>query len=51
MSDLSLNNFKIGNQESMTLMGGVNVLESDSVVMKVAEKFAEKFQKKIANLG
>ena len=41
MSDLSLNNFKIGNQESMTLMGGVNVLESDSVVMKVAEKFAE----------
>ena len=41
MSDLSLNNFKIGNKESMTLMGGVNVLESDSVVMKVAEKFAE----------
>ena len=41
MSNLSLNNFKIGNQESMTLMGGVNVLESDSVVMKVAEKFAE----------
>ena len=41
MSDLSLSNFKIGNQESMTLMGGVNVLESDSVVMKVAEKFAE----------
>ena len=41
MSDLLLNNFKIGNQESMTLMGGVNVLESDSVVMKVAEKFAE----------
>ena len=41
MSDLSLNNFKIGNQESMTLMGGVNVLESDSIVMKVAEKFAE----------
>ena len=41
MSDLSLNNFKIGNQESMTMMGGVNVLESDSVVMKVAEKFAE----------
>ena len=41
MSNLSLNNFKIGNKESMTLMGGVNVLESDSVVMKVAEKFAE----------
>ena len=41
MSDLLLNNFKIGNKESMTLMGGVNVLDSDSVVMKVAEKFAE----------
>ena len=47
MSDLSLNNFKIGNQESMTLMGGVNVLESDSVVMKVAEKFASDIEKLI----
>ena len=28
----------------MTLMGGVNVLESDSVVMNVAEKFAESTQ-------
>ena len=41
MSVINLNNFNIGNNESMTLMGGVNVLESDSVVMNVAEKFAE----------
>ena len=36
-----MENFTIGNQEPMTLMGGVNVLESESVVMTVAEKFAE----------
>ena len=41
MNRLKLNNFNIGNLETMTLMGGVNVLESDSVVMNVAEKFAE----------
>ena len=41
MSNINLNNFNIGNYEPMTLMGGVNVLESDSVVMNVAEKFAE----------
>ena len=44
MSILKLNNFNIGNLETMTLMGGVNVLESDSVVMNVAEKFAESTQ-------
>ena len=41
MKTLKLENFTIGNQEPMTLMGGVNVLESESVVMTVAEKFAE----------
>jgi len=41
MSSINLNNFNIGNYEPLTLMGGVNVLESDSVVMNVAEKFAE----------
>jgi len=41
MKILKLENFTIGNQEPMTLMGGVNVLESESVVMAVAEKFAE----------
>ena len=44
MSILKLNNFNIGNLETMTLMGGVNVLESDSIVMNVAEKFAESTQ-------
>ena len=41
MSNVKLNNFDIGNNKSMTLMGGVNVLESELVVMNVAEKFAE----------
>ena len=41
MKILKLENFTIGNEEPMTLMGGVNVLESESVVMTVAEKFAE----------
>ena len=41
MNIINLNNFNIGNNEPMILMGGVNVLESDSVVMNVAEKFAE----------
>ena len=41
MKILKLENFNIGNQEPMTLMGGVNVLESESVVMTVAEKFAK----------
>jgi len=41
MKILKLENFTIGNEEPMTLMGGVNVLESESVVMAVAEKFAE----------
>ena len=37
MSTLKIKNFTIGNQEPMTLMAGVNVLESESVVMAVAE--------------
>ena len=41
MSNLKLKNFTIGNKEPMTLMGGVNVLESELVVLTVAEKFAE----------
>jgi len=41
MNSLKLNNFNIGNLETMTLMGGVNVLESELIVMNVAEKFAE----------
>ena len=41
MKILKLEDFTIGNEEPMTLMCGVNVLESESVVMTVAEKFAE----------
>ena len=41
MNILKIKNFTIGNHEPMTLMAGVNVLESESVVMAVAEKFAE----------
>ncbi|MDA9340888.1 3-deoxy-8-phosphooctulonate synthase [Gammaproteobacteria bacterium] len=41
MMSLILKNSKIGNHEPMTLMGGVNVLESESIAMKVAEEFAK----------
>ena len=41
MNDLELKNFTIGNDEPMTLMGGVNVLESRDLTMQVAEKFKE----------
>ena len=41
MNDLELKNFTIGNDEPMTLMGGVNVLESRDLAMQVAEKFKE----------
>ncbi len=39
MNELELRNFTIGNKKPMTLMGGVNVLESRDLAMKVAEKF------------
>ncbi|MDA9371241.1 3-deoxy-8-phosphooctulonate synthase [Gammaproteobacteria bacterium] len=41
MMSLILKNSKIGNHEPITLMGGVNVLESESIAMKVAEEFAK----------
>ncbi|MDA9686591.1 3-deoxy-8-phosphooctulonate synthase [bacterium] len=40
MTALKLNNSTIGNAEPMTLIGGVNVLESESIAMTVAEQFA-----------
>ena len=40
MTALKLNNSTIVNAEPMTLMGGVNVLESESIAMTVAEQFA-----------
>ena len=39
MSDLELRNFVIGNSQPLTLMGGVNVLESRDLAMQVAEEF------------
>ena len=39
MNNLELRDFIIGNSEPMTLMGGVNVLESRDLAMEVAEKF------------
>ena len=39
MKDIKLRNFTIANNKPLTLMGGVNVLESEEMVMQVAEKF------------
>ena len=36
---MKLRNFNIDNKGPMTLMGGVNVLESRDLAMQVAEKF------------
>ena len=41
---MKLRNFNIDNNDSMTLMGGMNVLESRDLAMKVAEKFKEASQ-------
>jgi len=38
---MKLRNFNINNNESMILMGGMNVLESRDLAMEVAEKFKE----------
>ena len=38
---MKLRNFNIDNSQPMILMGGVNVLESRDLAMKVAEKFKE----------
>ena len=39
MKDIKLRNFTIANNKPLTLMGGVNVLESEEMVMQVAEEF------------
>jgi 2-dehydro-3-deoxyphosphooctonate aldolase (KDO 8-P synthase) len=38
---MKLRNFNIDNNEPMTLMGGMNVLESRDLAMQVAERFKE----------
>ena len=42
---MKLRNFKIDNSAPMTLMGGMNVLESRDLAMMVAERFKEVSQK------
>ena len=47
MNDIKLRNFTIGNYQPLSLMGGMNVLESRDLVLEVAEKFksvSEKLQ-------
>ena len=39
MKDISIKDFQIGNDQDFTLMGGMNVLESKDLAMKVAEEF------------
>jgi len=39
MNNLKLRNFEISNEGNLTLMGGMNVLESRDLAMKIAEKF------------
>ena len=46
---MKLRNFKIDNSEPMVLMGGMNVLESRDLAMKVAETFKEITEKKHIN--
>lgn len=41
MNKIKLRNFIIGNDENLTLMGGMNVLESRDLAMRVAESFAQ----------
>ena len=36
---MKLRNFEIGNNKPLTLMGGMNVLESRDLAMQVAEDF------------
>ena len=42
---IQLNGFEIGNDSPLTVMGGVNVLENEDLVMRVAESFKEATEK------
>ena len=39
MNDIQLREFTIGNTQSLTLIGGMNVLESRDLALRVAEEF------------
>ena len=45
MKDISIKDFQIGNDQDFTLMGGMNVLESEETALLVAEKFKEVTEK------
>ena len=45
MKDISIKDFLIGNDQDLTLMGGMNVLESEETALLVAEKFKEVTEK------
>ena len=46
---IQLNGFEIGNDSPLTVMGGVNVLENENLVMRVAESFKEATEKNKIN--
>ena len=46
---IQLNGFEIGNDSPLTVMGGVNVLENEDLVMRVAESFKEATEKNKIN--
>ena len=46
---IQLNGFEIGNDSPLTVMGGVNVLENEGLVMRVAESFKEATEKNKIN--
>ena len=46
---IQLNGFEIGNDSPLTVMGGVNVLENEDLVMRVGESFKEATEKNKIN--
>ena len=40
-NEIKLRDFTIGNDENLSLMGGMNVLESRDLAMNVAEEFVK----------
>ena len=45
MKQIELSNFSISNDKELTIIGGMNVLESHSLAMQVAEHFKKVTEK------
>lgn len=45
MKDIPIKDFQVGNNQNLTLMGGMNVIESEETALLVAEKFKEVTEK------